>query len=135
MISPDQRTLYVGTNEFDVLGTRAILAFDLAEDGSAEFRSVLVFLEAETQRSFDGMAVEVDGNLYVAQFSQQAATGIAVYGPGGEQLGFIPTPGPATNVTFGLGSDATSLYVTAGNGLYRIAVKRKGYHPSWLNLR
>jgi sugar lactone lactonase YvrE len=132
MISPDQRTLYVGTNEFDVLGTRAILAFELAEDGRAEFRSVLASLEADTQQSFDGMAVDVDGNLYVAQFSQRAETGIAVYRPDGEQLAFIPTPGPATNVTFGVGSDARSLYITAGNGLYRIAVKRKGYHPSWL---
>lgn len=27
-ISPDQRTLYVGSNRFDVLGNKAILAYD-----------------------------------------------------------------------------------------------------------
>jgi len=131
LVSPDQRTLYVGKNEFDTLGNGAILAYDLAADGSVQFRSILVLQEAEDQCLADGMAVDVDGNLYVALFSQQARTGIAVYRPDGEQLAFIPTPGPATNVTFGLGSDSTSLYITAGSGLYRFPVKREGYHPSW----
>jgi len=135
MVSPDQRTLYVGMNRFDSLGNGAILAYDLAEDGSVEFRSILAIQKAEDQHLADGMAVDVDGNLFVALFSQRARTGIAVFSPDGEQLAFIPTPGPATNVTFGLGSDATSLYITAGSSLYRFPVKRRGYHPSWRSPR
>jgi gluconolactonase len=135
MVSPDQRTLYVGMNEYDSLGNGAILAYDLAEDGSVEFRSILATQKAEDQQLADGMAVDVDGNLYVALFSQSARAGIAVFGPDGDQLAFIPTPGPATNVTFGLGSDATSLYITAGSSLYRFPVKRRGYHPSWRSPR
>ena len=130
MVSPDQRTLYVGMNRYDSLGNGAILAYDLAQDGSVEFRSILAIQKAEDQHLADGMAVDVDGNLFVALFSDQARTGIAVFSPAGEQLAFIPTPGPATNVTFGLGSDASSLYITAGSALYRFPVKRRGYHPS-----
>ena len=52
LVSPDQRTLYVGKNEFDTLGNGAILAYDLAADGSVQFRSVLVFQEAEDQHQF-----------------------------------------------------------------------------------
>jgi len=135
VVSPDQGTLYVGMNRYDSIGNGAILAYDLAKDGSIEFRSVLVIQKAEDQHLADGMAVDVDGNLYVALFSQRARTGIAAYRPDGEQLAFIPTPGPATNVTFGLGSDATSLYITAGGGLYRFPVRRRGYHPSWRSPR
>jgi gluconolactonase len=135
VVSPDQRTLYVGMNRYDSLGNGAILAYDLAENGNGEFRSILAMQKAEDQQLADGMAVDVDGNLYVALFSQRARSGIAVISPDGEQLAFIPTPGPATNVTFGLGPDNTSLYITAGSSLYRFQVKRRGYHPSWRSLR
>jgi gluconolactonase len=135
MVSPDQRTLYVGMNRYDSLGNGAVLAYDLSENGSVEFRSILATQKVEDQHLADGMAVDVDGNLYVALFSQRARAGIAVFSPDGEQLAFIPTPGPATNVTFGLGSDATSLYITAGSSLYRFPVQRRGYHPSWRNPR
>jgi len=129
-ISPDQRTLYVGTNRFDVLGTTAVLAYDLLPEGTARFRTVILKLEASDPIP-DGIKVDIDGNLYVALFSTRTRTGIGIYTSEGRPLGFIPTPGPATNLTFGLGPDATSLYVTAGTGLYRLPVKRAGYHPSW----
>jgi gluconolactonase len=135
MVSPDQRTLYVGMNRHDSVGNGAVLAYDLAEDGSVEFRSILAIQKAEDRQLADGMAVDVGGNLFVALFSDEAPTGIAVLSPDGDQLAFIPTPGPATNVTFGLGSDATSLYITAGSGLYRFPVKSRGYHPPWRRLR
>jgi gluconolactonase len=135
MVSPDQRTLYVGMNRYDSLGNGAVLAYDLAENGDVEFRSILAVQKPEDQQLADGMAIDVDGNLFVALFSDEARTGIAVFSPDGEQLAFIPTPGPATNVTFGLGSDATSLYITAGGSLYRFPVKRWGYHPTWRSPR
>lgn len=130
-VAPDGNTLYVGTERFDVLGRRAILAFDLSAEGRVRFRSILVSYEPETSRSPDGMAVDVDGNLYVALFSRRGDSGVAVYGPDGEEAAFIPTPGPATNLAFGLGEDATSLYVTAGERVYRLRTNRPGYHPGW----
>ena len=121
----------MGTNRFDVLGNGAILAYDLSTEGEVRFRSVVVRYDAASLQLADGMDVDVDGNLYVALFSTRGKTGVAVYAPGGAERVFIPTPGPATNVTFGLGSDARSLYITAATGLYRLSVKRPGYHPAW----
>jgi gluconolactonase len=73
------------------------------------------------------MAVDVDGNVYVALVSMRGDAGVAVYDPTGKRVAFIPTPTPARNVTFGRGSEARTMYITAGNGLYRIPVKRRGY--------
>ena len=130
-VSPDQRTLYVGSNRFSVLNNKAILAYDLSEDGRVQFRSVLV--EYPPSDTPDGMAVDQDGNLYVAMFSGRL--GVAIYNAQGQPLGFVPTPGPATNVTFGLGNDERSLYITANTGLYRLRMERAGYHPTWRHPR
>lgn len=130
-VSPDQRTLYVGMNRFDVLANRAILAYDLTKDGDVRFRSILARMGRETGQLYDGMAVDEDGNLYVALFSTRSETGVRVFRPDGEQVAFIPTPAPATNVVFGSGEDANSVYITADNGLYRVRVRRRGYHPPW----
>ena len=69
-----------------------------------------------------------DGNLYVA--INTGRFGVGIYTPAGVEIGFIPTPGAATNVAFGLGSDNQSLYITAATGLYRMRVNRRGYNPS-----
>jgi gluconolactonase len=126
-ISPDQRTLYVGSNRFDVLNARAILAYDLGADGRVQFRKVLVRYPPEQLP--DGMAVDSDGNLYVAIFSGRP--GVAVYDSTGVEIGFAPTPGPATNVTFGRGDESNALYITAATGVYRLTVNRRGHHPPW----
>lgn len=126
-ISPDQATLYVGSNMFDALGGKAILAYDLSPEGNVGFRAVLVRYPASQLPN--GMAVDVNGNLYVAIFSGRV--GVAVYDPEGTEIGFIPAPGPATNVEFGRGVDDHVLYVTAATGLYRLHVNRRGCHPAW----
>lgn len=128
VISPDQKTLYVSTFRFDLFGQKALLAYDVAPDGKVSFRSVLVRYDLEPGgQAADGMAVDTDGNLWVAVFARNAATGVAVYSPTGHELAFIPTPEPAKNVAFGRGADRNVLYVTAGASLYRIRVKKEGY--------
>jgi gluconolactonase len=52
---------------------------------------------------------------------------VHVYLPNGELLAYIATEVP-TNVGFGRGADAKTLYITAGKSLYRITVKKEGYH-------
>ena len=42
-------------------------------------------------------------------------------------LAYIETEIP-TNVGFGRGEDSNLLYITAGHSLYRIRVKKNGYH-------
>lgn len=128
VVSPDQRTLYLGASRVDMFGLKAVLAYDLSPDGKAAFRSILVRYEAKPGgESPDGMAVDVEGNLWVAVYSRTGRTGVAVYAPSGNELGFILTPEPAKNVAFGRGAERTMLYITAGRSLYRIPVLKEGY--------
>ncbi|MDE0042204.1 MAG: SMP-30/gluconolactonase/LRE family protein [Candidatus Poribacteria bacterium] len=137
-VSPDQKTLYVVSNDngavgFDRLpsetpyhkGRMALLAYDLAEDGTAAFREELV--DYYPQDGPDGLVVDVDGNLYVA-VRDVTRPGINVYAPSGQELARIPTEVVPTNVAFGRGDASKTLYVTAGNTLYRIQVMKDGYH-------
>jgi len=150
-VSPDQKTLYVVSNDnggtaIERLadpnakeankvgiplrkGLMALLAYDLASDGSAKFRKVLV--DYSPFDGPDGLIVDKDGNLYVAVRAENRP-GICVYSPEGKELAYIPTEVP-TNVGFGRGKDAKLLYITAGSSLYSIRVNREGYHlPSRL---
>ena len=144
-ISPDQKTLYVVSNDngatsIDRLaaaggnnpsgtgvpllkGRMALLAYDLAADSSAKFRKVMV--DYSPQDGPDGLVCDKDGNLYVAERAE-TRPGIAVYSPAGKELGFIKTELP-TNVGFGRGKESKTLYITAGSSLYRIKLNREGY--------
>ncbi len=143
-VSPDQKTLYVVSNEnggtaIERLATgeeqadkvsaplrkglMALLAYDLAEDGTAKFRKTLV--DYAPYDGPDGLVVDKDGNLYVAVRAENRP-GICVYSPEGKELAYIKTEIP-TNVGFGRGKDANLLYITAGSSLYRIRVNREGY--------
>ena len=137
-ISPDQKTLYVVShdNGSDGIfrlpegtkvhkGRMALLAYDLAPDGSATFRETLV--DYYPENGPDGLVPDVDGNLYVAS-RVESRSGVIVYSPGGEELGFIPTEELPTNVGFGRGENSKTLYITAGSGLYRTVVMKEGYH-------
>jgi gluconolactonase len=124
-ISPDQRTLYVGAWRVDMFGNRALLAFDVDTAGSVSFREVLVRYGSD--QGPDGMAMDVEGNVWVAVHSSTGRTGVAVYRPNGEEAAFIPTPEPAKNLAFGRGIARRTLYITAGQSLYRIQVLLDGY--------
>ena len=146
-ISPDQKTLYVvsnanGTTGIEQLATAAdtagsvavavplrkgrmaLMAYDLDKDGNATYRETLVDYSPEDGP--DGLTVDVDGNLYVAERSGKRP-GIGIYNPAGKEIGFIETPLP-TNVGFGRDEDSNLLYITAGSSLYRIRLKTMGYH-------
>jgi len=135
-LSPDQKTLYVVSNDngnFGIgrlkkeeptrKGMMALLAYDVAADGSAKFRKVLV--DYAPQDGPDGLVVDTEGNLYVA-VRDETRPGVYVYSPEGKELAYIKTEIP-TNVGFGRGKESKTLYITAGKSLYRIALNREGY--------
>jgi gluconolactonase len=153
-VSPDQSTLFVvstgsySTNIADqpAIGggpLAAIHAYDLIDDGSLQYRGALVTLPEENWG--DGMTVDRDGNIYLGVGSLVGKDGVYVYSPEGDQLAYLPTPETAVNLEFGRGEDSNLLYVTcsrhpppgveswdppATNGLYRIRLKKRGYHPT-----
>ncbi len=135
-VSPDQATLYIASldnGSFDDLppdtpltpGRMALLAYDLAPDGSARFRRTLVDFSPGVGP--DGISVDRDGNIYCAIPGERP--GIHVFSPAGKELAYIPTPESPTNVKFGRGGgpDGQTLFITAGKSLYRIRVERTGY--------
>lgn len=135
-VSPDQKTLYVVSNDngatgFDRLppgtvtqkGQMALFAYDLDENGNASNRRTLVDYYPEDGP--DGLVMDVDGNLYVAVRNLKRP-GIYVYSPDGKELAYIPTEVP-TNVGFGRGEESKTLYITAGKSLYRIKMNKEGY--------
>jgi gluconolactonase len=135
-ISPDEKTLYVVTNDngqLDLLrngaspstkGQMALLKYDLDEAGNASNRTVLVDYLPEDGP--DGMIVDADGDLWVA-VRDATRPGIYAYTPDGEEKAYIPTTIP-TNVHFGRGEDSNLLYITADSSLYRIRTNKKGHH-------
>jgi gluconolactonase len=145
-VSPDQKTLYVVSNDngatgFERLdkggaaqadkvatplrkGYMALMAYDLSPQGTAKFRKTLV--DYAPFDGPDGLVVDKDGNLYVAVRAENRP-GIYVYSPEGKELAYIKTEVP-TNAGFGRGKDNKTLYITAGSSLYRIRVNREGYH-------
>ncbi|MDP7015044.1 MAG: SMP-30/gluconolactonase/LRE family protein [Pirellulaceae bacterium] len=133
-ISPDQQTLYVVSNDNGATGTlpegaptkkgrMALMAYDLAADGTAKFRKMLVDYAPEDGP--DGLIADSQGNLWVA-VRDLTRPGIYCYSPSGKELAYIETEVP-TNVGFGRGADSKTLYITAGKSLYRIRTKVSGY--------
>jgi gluconolactonase len=148
-ISPDGKTLYVadhdnGTDKIDPdapapeQGVMRIHAFTLAADGTAGDRKTLV--EFGEKKGCDGMCVDEKGRIYLT-VRDATRPGVMVINPAGEEVAFIPTGQPnqeqvdavglPSNVEFGIGKQASMLYITVDKSLYRIKLKVKGYHVQY----
>jgi gluconolactonase len=88
-------------------------------------------------RGGDGMALDVEGRLYVAAGTNIATpmetvdfkAGVYVISPEGKLLQFIPvSEDMVTNCTFGA-PDRKMLFITAGHKLWSIPVLTPGYVP------
>jgi gluconolactonase len=127
VISPDDRTLYLIEAHKVEGGTRAIRAFDLSPDGTLS--NARIHYNFYPGRSADGMAIDVDGNLYAAaglhrrrgtHETLDTKCGVHVISPEGKLLRMIPVPEDTiTNTAYG-GPDRKTLYITAGKTLFRI---------------
>jgi gluconolactonase len=127
VISPDDKTFYlIEANKIE-RGTRAIVAFDLSSDGTLSHRRI--HYNFYPGRSADGMAIDVEGNLYAAaglhrrrgtHETLDTKCGVYVISSKGKLLRFIPVPEDTiTNTAFG-GPDRKTLFITAGKTLFSI---------------
>tara|TARA_R110001606_G_scaffold138492_3_gene276680 strand:+ start:4166 stop:5260 length:1095 start_codon:yes stop_codon:yes gene_type:complete len=119
-LSPDSETLYVSVSDPEAA---RVYAYSLGPDGMATNRRVFVDLTRMVEGGFsglpDGMAVDVDGRVYVA-----GPGGIHVFLPDGTPIARITTGAPIANCAFG--DDGRTLYLTSGAFLGRIRLKATG---------
>jgi D-xylonolactonase len=107
-MSPDGKTLY----HTDTLGKR-IYAFDVLPDGSATRMRLLIATAGPGHP--DGMAVDIEGNIWVAMFR---GARIDRYTPDGELSGSIAFPvSNITKLAFGGPDLRTAFVTTAWKGL------------------
>ena len=88
------------------------------------------------------MCVDAKGDLYLT-VRDASRPGVLIVNPTGEEVGFIPTgpgdqdqataTGLPSNVEFGIGKESNMLYITVDTSLYRIRLKRDGYHVQYTN--
>ncbi len=137
VFSPDGKTLYIAAaddnnstdytrhveNQATHTGLMALLAYPMQDDGTLGPRQILVSYQDVNTAGPDGLNVDSNGNIYVALFGIDEP-GIYVYAPDGSELGRFPTGDVwPTNTEFVTDKEGTQyLYMTGGNGLYRIEV-------------
>ncbi|MEQ1881508.1 MAG: SMP-30/gluconolactonase/LRE family protein [Burkholderiales bacterium] len=142
LISPDQKTLYIVSNdngwlefqnlkkgETTVQNSHLLQAFDVDADGNLSNRRVLIdYGKLDKPCSGpDGILADVDGNIWLASRCEHRP-GIQVISPQGKELAYISTGTEMpTNIGFGRGADSNLLYLTSGKSLYKIRVGKKGY--------
>ncbi|HYM10712.1 MAG TPA: SMP-30/gluconolactonase/LRE family protein, partial [Bryobacterales bacterium] len=121
--SPDQSLLLVN----DTMG-KWVWSFQVQADGSLSNGQPFYRLETGDESSAsgaDGMTVDREGYLYVA-----TRLGVQVCDQPGRVVAILSKPqnGPLSNVVFG-GADLQTLYVTAGDKVFRRRIRRKGVLP------
>ncbi|HUP03300.1 MAG TPA: SMP-30/gluconolactonase/LRE family protein [Bryobacteraceae bacterium] len=138
-ISPDGRTFYVN-NTWHQPGENFLYAYDVQSDGSltnrrkfAELHLTGAVLSAPDPADrydsrADGMAVDMDGRIYVATLM-----GVQVFDKAGVYVGCIWVPQHPVNLTFG-GKNGDVLYMVGDREVWSIQTKVKGFRlPAGLN--
>jgi gluconolactonase len=116
-LSPDEKTLYVANSH----GPRPIImAYDVKPDRSVANERIffngaeLKEKQPDLKGSFDGMAIDKQGNLFAT-----GPGGVLILSAVGKHLGTILTGEATANCKFG-GPDGRTLYITADMYLARI---------------
>ena len=110
VVSPDGRMVYVADTNSDPKGNHHLVGFRVQPDGTLADKRILHDFGPD-RRPIDGMAMDVEGNIYATGGTGDRA-GLYVFGPDGEHLAFVKMPGDPTNAAFGGPSEPTTLYLT-----------------------
>ena len=120
-LSPDEKTLYVGSTE----GKEPFVkAYALNADGTVASSHIFfdgaALMKAGRGGGFDGMKVDAHGNIWTT-----GPGGVLIISPEGKHLGTILTGRPTANCAFG-DADHMTLYITSNESLLRVRTKVKG---------
>jgi gluconolactonase len=125
--SPDEHVLYVV--ESRAMPNRKIWAYDV--DG-ATLKNKRLFVDAGGPGAFDGIAVDVAGNVWCGLGSTGARgshaeewDGVRVYSREGRPLAHIALPERCANLCFG-GTHNNRLFMAASHSLYALYVNTRG---------
>ncbi len=121
-LSPDGKRLYVAPSR-----QAEMLVYDVDGPGKLSGGRTLCRLkqpEGKDDTGGDGMAVDVEGNLYFT-----TNLGVEIFSSGGQHRGLVRFPEQPANVTLG-GPDGKTMYVTARTGLYRVRMPIAGLKPN-----
>jgi gluconolactonase len=122
-LSRDEKTLYVANTRGE-----HVLAYDIAADGSVSNKRSFAKLEGFKQNDAgvwasgaDGLAIDSNGNLYVA-----SSSGVQVFDEKGASLGIIPLPKSPQNLAFA-GKDGKTLYIVGRGTVYKVATVAQAF--------
>lgn len=121
-LSPSGKQLYVAPSM-----QAEMLVYDVEGPGQLSGGRTLCHVKQPAGKSGtggDGMAVDVEGNLYFT-----TGLGVEIISPEGKHRGLVAFPEQPANVTFA-GPDRKTMYVTARTGLYRVAMPIAGLKPN-----
>jgi gluconolactonase len=136
LLSPDGKTLYINNcydNEswYPVNSEKDnhIWAYDVNADGSISkgrkfatlFLTENVLDRKGKSSSADGMAIDTDGNLYVATYY-----GVQIFNKKGEFVGMINLPSFPVSLCFG-DADMKTLYIVSYSKVYKIKTNKQGF--------
>lgn len=120
-LSPDEKTLYVGSTE----GKEPwVKAYALNADGTVASSRIFfdgsALMKAGRRGGFDGLRVDAHGNIWTS-----GPGGVLIISPAGKHLGSILTQRATANCAFG-DADHQTLYITADESLLRVRTQVKG---------
>jgi gluconolactonase len=122
-VSPDGKTLYIGTSSKPLIRAYDIAADDTLSNGR-DFTDFGVKPEDKIRGYVDGLKVDSKGNVW-----SSGPGGVTIISPLGKVLGRLQMP-QASNIAFG-GADYKTVFFTAGSTVYRIDSLLAGEKPMY----
>jgi len=124
--SPDEKILYVV--ESRATPHRKIWQYDVAAGGALSNKRL--FVDAQGPGAYDGIAVDVRGNVWCGFGSGSGAQsaeldGVRVYDAAGQAIGHVHLPERCANLCFG-GRHRNRLFMAASHSLYALYVNVQG---------